>query len=204
VYVTRANSSYPARTWKDGARLKLEGQVKAVLFALLEEALSIKTEREEQRLAEIERRRQEKLRWEQSERRTANATLIHELEAQAGAWLRARFLTLEKKGLQGLVAKRQKETVDFLAWAQHYVDQLDPLCATPHDADFEAERPGYYMPADKTVDETLDRLLGNHWNDAFKIGQSPPEEPPPSPGSIVLGNRTSKRSTVSPPAHPSE
>ena len=129
-----------------------------MLLALLEEAFSIKTERERQRLAEIERRRQEELRWEQSKRRSANETLIHELEAQAGAWLRARFLrsylralrrTVEKEGLQGLVAKRQEETVDFLAWAQHYVDQLDPLCMTPHDPHFETVTcPAIFGPAD--------------------------------------------------------
>jgi hypothetical protein len=212
LYVTRANSTHPARTWKDGARLKLEEQTKSVLLALLEIALSIKIERERQRLAEIGRRRQEKLEWEQTERRTANATLIHELEAQAGGWLRARFLrsylralrrTVEREGLQGLVAKRQEETVDFLAWAQHYVDQLDPLCTTPHDADFEAERPGYYMSADKQVHETLDRLLGNHWSEAFKVGRYAPDEPPPSPGSIALGT-SRRRPRISPPAHPSE
>lgn len=212
LYVTRAHSTRPARSWKDGTRLTLEHQVKPVLLALLEEALSIKTEREQQRLAEIERRRREKLEWEQSERRTANATLIHELEAQAGAWLRARFLrsyvralrrTVEREGLQGLVAKRQEETIDFLAWAQHYVDQLDPLCTTPHDPDFVAERPGYYMSADKQVNETLDRLLGNHWNESFKVGGYPLDEPPPSPGSIALGT-SRKRPRVSPPARPSE
>ncbi len=120
LYVTRASSTHPVRTWKDGARLKLEEQVKPALLALLEEAFSIKTERERQRLAEIERRRQEELRWEHSKRRSANETLIHELEAQAGAWLRARFLrsylralrrTVEKEGLQGLVAKRQPDDV---------------------------------------------------------------------------------------------
>jgi hypothetical protein len=142
---------------------------------------SIKAKREEQRLAEIERRREEELRWEQSQRRTANATLIHELEAQAGAWLRARFLrsylralrrALDRDGTKSLVAKRQEETVDFLAWAQCYVDQLDPLCTTAHDPDFETEHAGYYSPRDKDVYETLDRLLGNRWNEAFKVGQS--------------------------------
>jgi hypothetical protein len=185
---------------------QLEQQVKAVLIALLDEALSIKAKREEERLADIERRRQEELRWEQSQRRTANATLIHELEAQAGAWLRARFLrsylravrrALDRDGTKGLVAKRQEETVDFLAWAQHYVDQLDPLCATPHDADFESDRAGYYSPVDKEVNEMLDRLLGNHWSDAFKVGQPTPES---SETSILFGGRSEEGPKVSPGA----
>jgi hypothetical protein len=85
------------------------------------------------------------------------------------SYLRALRRTVEREGLEGLVAKRQKETIDFLAWAQHYADQLDPLCTTPHDPDFEAERPGYYMSADKQVHETLDRFFGNHWSEAFKV-----------------------------------
>ena len=198
LHLMHANSTYVLKTWKDGSRLKLEQQVKAVLLALLDEALSIKAKREKERLDEIERRRQKELRWEQSQRRAANETLIHELEAQAGAWLRARFLrsylralrrALDKSGVEGLVAKRQEETVDFLAWAQHYVDQLDPLCATPHDPDFESERPGYYSPTDKQVHETLDRLLGNHWSDVYKIGKSAPE-PESSGASMLFGRAT--------------
>lgn len=208
LHLMHANSTYVRKTWKDGSRLKLEQQVKAVLLALLDEALSIKAKREEERLADIERRRQEELRWEQSQRRTANATLIHELEAQAGSWLRARFLrsylralrrALDREGTQGLVAKRQEETVDFLEWAQHYVDQLDPLCNAPHDPDLETERPGYYSPADKQVNETLDRLLGNHWSDAFKVGQPTPA-PEPSETSILFGGRSEKGPKVSPGA----
>ncbi len=200
LHLMHANSTYMKRTWKDGARLKLEQQTKAVLLGLFDEAVSIKTKREEQRLAEIERRREEKLRWEQSERRTANEKLIHELEAQAGAWLRARFLksylralrrALEKDGTEGLVAERQEETIDFLAWAQHYIDQLDPLCATPHDPDFEADRAGYYSPADKQVNDTLDRLLGNQWSGAFKVGQPEPKAAP-SATSFLFGGRSRK------------
>jgi hypothetical protein len=206
LHLMHANSTYVRKTWKDGSRLKLEHQVKAVLSALLDEALRTKDKREEQRLAEIERRRQEELRWEQSQRRTANATLIHELEAQAGAWLRARFLrsylralqrALNKGGVAGLVAKRQEETVDFLAWAQHYVDQLDPLCATPHDPDFETEHPGYYSPTDKQVDETLDRLLGNRWSDAYKIAESAPE-PESFGASMLFDDRGATGSVVNP------
>jgi hypothetical protein len=89
--------------------------------------------------------------------------------------------------------------VDFLAGAQHYVDQLDPLCSTPHDADFEAARAGYYSPIDKKVNETLDRLLGNHWSDAFKVGQ-PASEPEPSETSILFGGRSEKGPKVRPDA----
>ncbi len=176
--VTRPDSRYHSRTWKDGARRKLEDQVNHILLALLDEAIQIKADREERRLAEIERRREEKLRWQQSQRRSANAKLVHELEAQAGAWRRARFLRSYLRALrralgnQSLTVKRQDETVDFLEWAQHYVDQLDPLCPTPHDPDLKADQNGYYTPPDAKVDAALSRLLGQHWENAFKIGES--------------------------------
>jgi hypothetical protein len=181
VYLMHANSSYAVRTWKDGARLKLEDQVKTILLAFVDEAASIKARREERRLAELERQRAEKLRWEQSERRSANETLIQQLETQVGAWLRARLFrayiralgnAIKKAGIRGLTAKRQDATIDFLRWAQQYVDQLDPLRTTPHEPDFEPERSGYFGSTDKEVNETLHRLLGNCWHEAFKI--SPP------------------------------
>jgi hypothetical protein len=137
LHLTRADSTYVRRTWKDGARLKLEDQVKTVLLALLDEALAMKAERERQRLAEIERRRQENLEMEQSARRAANAKLVQALETQAGAWLRARFLRSYLRALRRAVGnatletERQGHTIDFIQWAQHYVDQLDPLRATP-------------------------------------------------------------------------
>jgi hypothetical protein len=140
--------------------------VKAALLALLDEALAIKAERERKRLEDIERRRLEKLEMEQSERRAANAKLMHELEAQAGAWWRARFLRSYLRALQRglgserLTAKRQPETVDFLDWARHYVDQLDPLSTTPHDRDMKSEQPDYYTPPETKLNEVLARLLG--------------------------------------------
>jgi hypothetical protein len=99
------------------------------------------------------------LRRQISQRRAANAKLVHELEAQAGAWLRARFLRSYLRALRRAVgdvtlqAKRQDETVDFLEWAKYYIDQLDPLCPAPHDPDMMADRPGYYSPPETKVNE---------------------------------------------------
>lgn len=154
-----------------------------VLLGLLDEALRIKSRREEERVAEIERQRVAKLRCEQSERRAANAKLVHELEAQAGAWLRARFLRSYLRalrraaGTRRIEAQRRGETIDFLAWARHYVDQLDPLSCTPHDTDLKADRPAYYAPDDSKWKDSLKRLIGCSWEDAFKLEASDPEDP---------------------------
>jgi hypothetical protein len=78
-------------------------------------------------------------------------------------------------GDERLTAKRQNETIDFLDWAKHYIDQLDPLCATPHDADMKSERPSYYAASETKLNEVLSRLLGQRWEQAFKMGAR--EEP---------------------------
>jgi len=175
-------------------RLKLEDQAKTVLLALLDESLAIKAEREQQRLAEIERRRREKLEAEQSARRTANTNLVHELEAQAGAWWRARFLRSYVRALQRalgserLTAKRQTETVDFLEWARHYIDQLDPLCPSPHDPDMKSERPNYYTPPETKLNDVLARLLGQRWEEAFKLGKPEETKPERSAASYLFGD----------------
>jgi len=49
----------------------------------------------------------------------------------------------------------------------------------------------HYAPADKHADETLDRLLGNQWSDAFKVGQPEPESETPAV-SMLLGGRVGK------------
>jgi hypothetical protein len=77
-------------------------------------------------------------------------------------------------GSQRLTAKRQTETVDFMEWARHYVDQLDALCTSPHDPDMKSERPSYYTPPETKLNEVLARLLGQRWEEAFKLGA--PEE----------------------------
>jgi hypothetical protein len=57
-----------------------------VLLALLDESLAIKAGREQRRLAEIERRRREKLEADQFARRTASPKLMRKLDAQGSGW----------------------------------------------------------------------------------------------------------------------
>ena len=59
IHVMRPNASYTQRTWKDSARSRLEEQIRSVLTGLLDEAIRVKADRERDRLAEIERRRQD-------------------------------------------------------------------------------------------------------------------------------------------------
>ena len=177
LHLLHPDSTRTVRTWKDSKKHPLEEQINKILLGFLEEALDIKKWREERRRAEIEHRRQEELRWRQSQRRSANAKLIHELEAQAGAWFRARLLRSYLRAVRRAVGEQKVEAlldevpVDFLAWASRYVDQLDPLSPTPHEADMMDESLQRY-DSEAGLRQTLSRLLGRHWQEAWKIGQA--------------------------------
>lgn len=191
LHVTPPHARYTKRTWKDGKRIRIENQINAVLIGMFEEALKLKAEREQRRLDEIARRREEELRWQLSQRRSANAELIHELEAQAGAWMRARLLRAYLRALKrtpgadGLQAKRRNEWIDFFAWADHYIDQLDPLSPAPHDPDLQEDR-WIYQSTDTEVSKMLSRLLGRHWQDSWKVGCQ--SQSPSSPSEVVFGH----------------
>lgn len=172
LHLLHMNSNLAIKTWRDSARRPLEEQINTVLLGFLDEALRIKERREEQRREEIERMRREELRWRQSERRSANAKLIHALEAQAGAWLRARTLRSYLRALKQALGDRKVEAslnktpVDFLAWATHYVDQLDPLSPTPHDTDLIDESLRRHGN-EEGLRQSLSRLMGRHWQEAW-------------------------------------
>jgi hypothetical protein len=91
--------------------------------------------------------------------------------------LRARFLKSYLRALkralgeQTVEASLEKQPVDFLAWALHYVEQLDPLSPTPHDAALMDESLRKYG-SEEGVRQTLSRLMGRHWQEAWKIGET--------------------------------
>jgi hypothetical protein len=212
IHVMRPNVSYTQRTWKDSARSRLEEQIRSVLTGLLDEAIRVKADRERDRLAEIERRRQDELRWQLAQRRDANAKLIRELEAQAGAWFRARLLRSYLRaqhralGETKLQATRQGVAIDFLEWAQHYVDQLDPLSRRPHDTDMKEDRSSYGSGPEK-LQQTLARLLGRDWQEAWKMGKTALRMPPRASSSFLHGGNDDEGMVYSPadateaPAH---
>ena len=62
-----------------------------------------------------------------------------------------------------------KSMIDFLAWADRYVEQLDPLSETPRCEDFERPSNDYGGDDDKWK-RGLARLVGSLWKDAWKVG----------------------------------
>lgn len=105
-----------------------------------------------------------------------NAKLIKQLETDAGAWHRARYLRRYLRAARRRLASenisvRYLETsIDFLAWADRYVEQLDPLSDAPRSEDFERPSNDYAGDEEKWK-KGLARLVGSLWKDAWKVGK---------------------------------
>jgi hypothetical protein len=175
------------QSWYDRKGCPVEEQLKEVLVGFHELSRSIKVRREEHEREERERREQERLRKEREARQAANAKLITQLETDAGAWHRARYLrryiqaARRMLGQESIRARFRKESVDFLSWAEGYVDQLDPLGAQPRSEDFESRPSGYAGNDLERMKASFGRLLGSEWESAWKTGVDyTPEEVPPS------------------------
>ncbi len=123
----------------------------------------------------IRNEEEERLEQERRERREAHAKLIADLEQQAGAWHRARFLRryvqAARRILKGqrVQAHFRDETIDFLDWAAAYVDHLDPLSVTPHNPDLTSEPHYYYRSNDEVLKESLQRVFGINCQHARKL-----------------------------------
>ena len=152
-----------------------QDQASKILHGLLDRALELKRDREEQRLRDIAQREHERQEALVRQRRASHAKLIHELECEAGAWHRAQFLRRYLRaarrtlGTDAYLVKVDDREVDFLAWAEHYVNQLDPLHPEARDPDFAHERTFQYGADDKRLQEELQRLSGHAWERAQKM-----------------------------------
>lgn len=165
------------KSWYDRKSLGVEGRVPDILegfheLALTVRARRIKAQKEAQERAELER-----LAREQEQRREANAKLIIQLETIAGAWHRARALRTfvraarRQLGAHVLQTELLGQPTDFVAWAERYINQLDPAHELPRDADLVGPRHLYYGPSDLT--ETLSRLSGQNWKQSWKLSGLP-------------------------------
>ncbi len=182
IHLLHADSTYVHHTWKDTARRKLEDHVNPILLGFFDEALKIKAKREERRQEELRARREEEKRLRLSQRRSTNAKLVTELEAQAGAWMRAKILRSYLRALSRATEGKKFEVmvdrsaVDLVEWAQRYVDQLDPLSSEPHDPDLMDESLMRFGPREDGVQDCLSRLLGRHWQKSLKVKDPQPLE----------------------------
>jgi len=168
------------KSWYDTRGRTVESLIPRILADFQAVAARMQEKNDELEREERERERQAKLAAELSARRTANAALIHTLEAQAGAWARAellrRYLRAARRSLgdRAITTELQGHSIDFLAWAEHYVNQLDPLHPEPRDPDFAHERSFQYGADEKRALEELQRLVGHTWEHALKLADAGP------------------------------
>jgi hypothetical protein len=179
--VVRLDSEYSYRgpqrhSWYDRKGRPVEDQIKDILLGFYELAILEKDRRAKAEQAARERAEAERLKEERIARQEGNAKLIKQLETDAGAWHRARYLRRYVRAARRRVADTAIEasylgtTLNYLAWAERYVEQLDPLSLAPRLQDF--ERPtNEYGSDDEKWKRAIARLLGAHWKDAWKIGK---------------------------------
>ena len=185
----RAGHHYPygidGKSWYDHRARTVESLIPRILADFRAVAVRKQEVDEKNERARLERERQERLRQERAARREAHQTLIFELERQAGAWSRAQLLRRYLRAARRAVGDRphtvdlQDESIDFFAWAEHYVNQLDPLHIAPHDPELmhEVPHPSYDgHPKDRDrFEKELVRLTGHAWERASKLMAEPTE-----------------------------
>jgi hypothetical protein len=196
--VVRLDSEYRYRgpqrhSWYDRKGKPVEDQIKDILLGFYELALLQKDRRAKAERAERERAEAERLREERIARQEANGKLINQLEIDAGAWHRARYLrryirAIRQRVAGSIEASYLNTSLDYLAWAERYVDQLDPLSPAPRVEDF--ERPtNEYGSDDEKWKKGVARLLGVPWKDAWKIGKDYAVPPRKDPHDYWYSNR---------------
>jgi hypothetical protein len=163
------------KSWYDTRGRTVETLIPRILADLQAVATRMQEKDDELERERLERARQAKLAAELSARRAANVKLIEELERQAGAWHRARFLRRYLRAARRTLGDRsftvdlQGQPTDFIRWVEHYVNQLDPLHPEPRDPVLAHERSWQYGSEEKRVTEELQRLFGHTWEEAMKL-----------------------------------
>lgn len=165
------------RSWYDRKGTRVEEQIKDILLGFYQLALSIKERRTKDEADERERQEQERRQKEWEAIQDANQKLIKQLETDAGAWHRARYLrryiqaARKTLGPRVLPATFRNDTVDFLDWAQTYVNQLDPLHAAERTGEFEESSTHHFQNDLDRMKKAFGRLLGGDWTDAWKVSE---------------------------------
>jgi hypothetical protein len=162
-------------SWYDHRGNLVETKIPKILQDFYEHALVLRMRRakaeQEERQRQEEARRQREL----EQQRERNAALAKHLEIEAGAWFRARLLRRYVRALKGtsegktveLLVKEQR--VNFLRWAERYVNQLDPLHPEPRESGMSPEPNPYYRADEEALRESLARITGLQWHRVPKI-----------------------------------
>jgi hypothetical protein len=171
------------KSWFDRKGKRVETQIREILLGFYELALTIKKRRAQDEQEAHERAIELARREELEQIQEAHQKLIKQLETDAGAWHRARYLrryvqaARKRLGSEALPVSFREATIDFLTWADGYVNQLDPLERAARTGEFKEGTSGYYHNDLESMKNAFGRLLGGDWSDAWKIGTD--YTPPP-------------------------
>jgi len=119
------------RTWTDGKKKRIENSLNQIIVGLVRTAVAkkewrVQREEERRRRQEAEQRRRELQRLREEERRREQR-----LEADAGAWLRARqiraYVRAAAKVPGRYLPDRWESHDQWVMWANSYRNRLDPL-----------------------------------------------------------------------------
>jgi hypothetical protein len=117
------------QSWSDGSRSPVEQKLGHIVLGLEIAAESRRQERVRREAWHVERERQRRQQEEERQQREAEAQRVRELQEMARAWRSAG----EIRGLLGAIERRVtpalqgEELRQWLEWARHAADQLDPL-----------------------------------------------------------------------------
>lgn len=199
LHVSTTSGTGGFASFRDTKRAPLETRISDVVRCLLRGALDIKTRRREAAEAG-DRERQESVRLERLRRtREAHASVIRRLEAEAGAWERAkrlrRYLRAARRALrpgERIEADLEGDAVDILALGERFADQLDPLHPSVRSTSlFDGKDPyatGLTYQADgEKLQSFIVRVIGGDWRHAPK--RSLENDRPPTASTMVIPER---------------
>lgn len=164
--LVRSNPGYrysiTQRSWSDRASVRLEDKLPEVLEDFERTAAAMKARDEEIALEEARRAEQARIAEERRQWLATNAELAAELERQAGAWHYARrlrtYLRAARRSRTGDFRIKVGETsLDFLEWAERYVEEIDPLSTVPRHPYRTPARHDWWKPDDELVRTILAR-----------------------------------------------
>ena len=162
-------------TWYDRRSTRVENQLPNILAGFYELAPPLRRGAPRMNVKSVFAAKLSAAVEELEARQDANAALIKQLETDAGAWHRARHLrryiraARKALGSTAIRARFRDQHVDYLDWAEAYVDQLDPLTSQSRSLEF-SKRNGYFVSELDRLRTDIGRLLGTEWAEAWKFG----------------------------------
>lgn len=135
--IKTGQTSYGRQNWSDGKVQRVESLLTRFICALYRSAVTARSDRLQQKVEEAQRlekqRRNEELRQLQQIERTR----YENLEKHAELWKRSQLIRAYVAAVQERAEREKFEygdlpAMEWIDWALHQADRLDPLCESPY------------------------------------------------------------------------